>query len=108
MTDILTKLAALHEHPRTSELREHIRRGYGYRAVGAERVWSLHEDEMQVLNTGFTCLDDRCKSLIALLREAAAEIERLKGWQTLALAIGEREEERLKERELQEEEPAPC
>jgi hypothetical protein len=77
MTAILTGLAALREHPRTSELREHIRRGYGYRAVGGERVWSLHDDEIQVLNTGFTCLDDHCKSLIALVQEAAGEIERL-------------------------------
>src|SRR5690242_6033062 len=31
---------------------------------------------MQVVNTCFTCFEGRCKSLIALVREAAAEIER--------------------------------
>jgi hypothetical protein len=77
MTDILARLAALTEHPKTTELREHVRRGYGFREIGAERLWSLHDDEMQVLNTGFTCLDGRCKPLTALVQEAAGEIERL-------------------------------
>jgi hypothetical protein len=46
MVDILTRLAAITEHPKTEELREHIRRGYGFRAIGKERLWSLHDDEM--------------------------------------------------------------
>jgi hypothetical protein len=40
-------------------------------------------------------------ALIALVQEAAGEIERLKQWEAVALAIGERAEQELKERELE-------
>jgi hypothetical protein len=79
MSDILTRLAALiPEHPVIAELREHIRRGYGFGASTDHRRWILSDEEINAVNTGFRVLDDSRRDLIALVREAAAEIERLR------------------------------
>jgi hypothetical protein len=80
MTDILTRLAGLQpEHPAIAELREYIRRGFGFVAYGpSQRIWTLTDGEIRALNTGFAVLDDDRKTLIALVQEAAGEIEQLR------------------------------
>jgi Protein of unknown function (DUF551) len=39
--------------------------------------WHLSDEEMHALSTAFLLRDDACRSLIALVQEAAGEIERL-------------------------------
>ena len=95
MTDIFTRLTSIREHSRTAELREHIRRGYDFTAQGNSRKWILQDDEIHAINVGFEALECQRQSLIALVREAAAELEQMRKWRDLALAIGKRETERL-------------
>jgi hypothetical protein len=111
MVDILTRLAALTEKDRSGLLPCAVC-GHPNEVDGIKPTIESNRRRVVCTHCGITTTwcdsaadaiaraNDRPResALLALVQEAAAEIERLKQWQTVALAIGEREEERRTER----------
>jgi hypothetical protein len=104
VTDILTRLAALTAKEDIERIARDFAERFGMPHKAGKGFRLCHEDDMTKGITGAIYASNA--ALIALVQDAAREIESLKEWQTVALAIGEREKERLKERELHEQEAA--